>query len=138
MPAALRTAAARKNAGRDMNVTTQIKSRGVNEGDDDASVIDATGSDDESEVEDEDDHFPARGVDFKIKNEPSDDPQDSGVPPQDAGLRRSSRILTPGRRFIPTMTGQNHDEGVHEEVGFPEAAADNLAAAQEVSSILPP
>ena len=35
------------------------------------------------------------------------------------------------------MTGQRHDEGVHEGVGFPEAAANNLAAAQEVPSILP-
>ena len=134
MPAAQRTAASRKNAGRDMKVTTQIKSRGVDEGDDDASVIDVTGSDDESEVEDKDDQFPAEEVDSKIKSEP----QDSGVPPQDAGLRRSSRLQTPGRKFIPTMTGQSHDEGVHEGVGFPEAAANNLAAAQEVPSILPP
>ena len=134
MPAAQRTAAARTNAGLNMKVTTQIKSRGVDEGDDDASVIDATGSDDESEVENEDDHFPAEGVDSKIKSEP----QDSGVPPQDAGLRRSSRLQTPGRKFIPTMTGQSHDEGVHEGVGFPKTAANDLAAAQEDSSILPP
>ena len=119
MPAALRTAAARKNAGRDMKVTTQIKSRGVDEDNDDASVIDVTGSDDESEVEDEDDHFPAEGEDSKIKSEP----QDSGVPPQDAVLCRSSRLRTPAREFISTMTGQSHDEGVHEGVGFPEAAS---------------
>ena len=87
MPAAQRTAAARKNAGRDMQMTTQIKPRGVDAGDEEASVIDITGSDDESEVEDEDDQSPARGVDIKIESEP----QDSGVPPQDAGLRRSSR-----------------------------------------------
>ena len=36
------------------------------------------------------------------------------------------------------MTGQSHDEGGHKGVGFPEAAANNLAAAQEVPSILPP
>ena len=35
------------------------------------------------------------------------------------------------------MTGQSHDEGVHEGVEFPEVAANNLAATQEVSSILP-
>ena len=117
-----------------MKVTTQIKSRGVDEGDDDTSVIDVTGLDDESAVGDEDDHFPARGVDFKIKSKP----QDSGVPPQDTGLRRSSRLQTAGRKFIPTMTGQSHDEGVHEKGGFPKTAANNLAAAQEESSILPP
>ena len=99
-----------------MKVTTHTKPRGVDEGDDDASVIDVTGSDDESEVEDEDDHFPVGGVYFKIKSEPNDDPQDSGVPPQDAGLRRSSRVRTPGRKFIPTMTGQSYDEGVHKGV----------------------
>ena len=86
MPAAQRTAAARKKAGRDMKVTTQITSRGV---DDDASIIDVTGSDDESEVEDENDHFPAEGVDPKIKSE-TQDSGDSGVPLQDAGLRTSS------------------------------------------------
>ena len=43
-----------------------------------------------------------------------------------------------GRKFILTMKGQRHDEGVHEGVGFPEAAANILAAAQEITSILPP
>ena len=76
IPAAQRTAAARKNAGRDVQMTTQITPRGVDEGDDDASVIDITGSDNESEVEDEDDQPLARGVDIKIESEP----QDSGVP----------------------------------------------------------
>ena len=101
MPAAQRTAAARKNAGRDMKVTTQITPRGV---DDDASVIDVTGSDDESKFEGENNHFPAEGVDQEMKIE-SEDSGDSGVPPQDAGLRRSSRRRTPGVKFIPTMTG---------------------------------
>ena len=50
VPAAQRTEEARNNAGRDMQVTTQITPRGVN---DDASVIDMTGSDDESENENE-------------------------------------------------------------------------------------
>ena len=36
------------------------------------------------------------------------------------------------------MKGQRHDEGVHEGVVLPEAVANNLAAAQEVPSILPP
>ena len=109
-----------------MKVTTHTTPRGVNERDDDASVIDVTGSDDGSEVEDEDDHFPAGGVDLEIKNESNNDPQDPRVPPQDAGLRQSSRVRTPGRRFIPKMTGQHHDEGVYEGVGFPEAAADSM------------
>ena len=84
--AAQRTTAARNNAGHDMQMTTQIKPRGVDAGDKEASVIDITGSDDDSEVEDEDDQPPARGVDIKIKIEP----QDSRVPPQDIGLRRSN------------------------------------------------
>ena len=63
-----------------MKVTTQITPRGV---DDDASVIDVTGSDDESEFEGENAHFPAEGVDQEIKIE-SEDPGDSGVPSQDA------------------------------------------------------
>ena len=46
-----------------------------------ASVIEISNSDDESEVEDEDDHFSVRGMGFKIKEEPSDGPQDLGVPP---------------------------------------------------------
>ena len=117
-----------------MQVTTQITPRGV---DDDTSVIDVTGSDDESEFEDENDHFPAEGMDPEIKIE-SEDSGDPGVPPQDAGLRRSSRVRTPGEKSIPTMKGQRYDEGVHEGVGFPEAAANNLAAAQEIPSILPP
>ena len=41
-------------------------------------------------------------------------------------------------KFIPTMKGQSHDEGVHEGVGFPETVANDLAAAQEEFSILPP
>ena len=36
------------------------------------------------------------------------------------------------------MKGQRHDEGVHKGVGFPETAANNLAAVQEIPSILPP
>ena len=98
-------------------------------------VIDITGSDDESEIEDGNDYFP------EVKREPRGlgvSPQDSGVPPQDAGLCRSSRRKTPGVKFIPTITGQSHDEGVHERVGFPKTAANSLAAAQENSSILPP
>ena len=117
---AQRTAAARKNDGRDMKVTTQITPRGV---DDDASVIDVTDSDDESEFEGENEHFPAEGVDQE-RNIKSEDSEDSGVPPQgvppqDAGLRRSSRVRVPERKFIPTMKGQRHDEGVHKGVGFP-------------------
>ena len=61
-----------------MQVTTQITPRGV---DDDASVIDVTGSDDESEFEGKNDHFPAEGVDKEIKIEPEGS-EDSGVPPQ--------------------------------------------------------
>ena len=83
-----------------MKVTTQIKSRGVDEDNDDAYVIDVTGSDDESEVEDEDDHFPAGGVDFKIKSKPQDS----------VGVRRSIRLQTPGRKFILTVRGRSHDE----------------------------
>ena len=78
MPAAQRTAEARKNAGRDMQVTTKITPRGV---DDNASVIDVAGSDDESEFEGENDHFPTEGVDQEIKIE-SEDSEDPGVPPQ--------------------------------------------------------
>ena len=52
-------------------MTTQITPRGVDEGDDDASVINVTGSDDESEIEDGNDYFP------EVKREP----QDSGVSP---------------------------------------------------------
>ena len=79
--------------------------------DDDASVIDVTGSDDESDFEGENDHFTAEGVGQEIKIE-QEDSEDSGVPPQgvppqDAGLRRSSRVRAPGRNFIPTMKGQD-------------------------------
>ena len=51
--------------------------------DDDASVIDVTVSDDESEFEGENDHFPAEGVDqeIKIESEDSEDSEDPGVPP---------------------------------------------------------
>ena len=59
-----------------MQVTTQITPRAV---DDDTSVIDVTGSDDESETEN--DQFPAEGVDQEIKIE-QEDSEDSGVPPQ--------------------------------------------------------
>ena len=76
MPAAQRTEEARKNAGRDMQVTTQITPRGVN---DDTSAIDITGSDDESETEN--DRSPAEGVDQEIKME-QEDLKYSGVPPQ--------------------------------------------------------
>ena len=78
MPATQRTAAARKNARHDMQMTTQSKPRGVDTGNEEASVIDITGLDDESEVEDKNDQSPARGVDIKIESEP----QDSGVPPK--------------------------------------------------------
>ena len=53
-------------------------------------------------------------------------------------LRRSSRERASWRKSIPIMKGQRHDEGVHGGVGFPEAAANNLAAAQGIPSILPP
>lgn len=86
-----------------MQMTTQTKPRGVDEDDDEASVIGVTRLDDKSEFEDEDDHSPARGVDIKTESKP----QDSVVPPQDAGLRRSSRRKNPGLKFIPTMTGQS-------------------------------
>ena len=36
------------------------------------------------------------------------------------------------------MKGKRHEEGVHDGVGFPETAANNLVAAQEIASILPP
>ena len=119
------------NAGCDEQMTTQITPRGVDEGDDDASVIDMTGSDDESEVEDGNDYYPEVKRELQDSGVSPQDSGDSGVPPKDVGLRRSSRTRTQATKFSPKMTGQSHDEGVREGVGFPKTAANSLAAAQE-------
>ena len=86
-----------------MKVTTQTKSRGVDEGGNDASVIDVTGSYGESEVEDENDNFSAGGVAFKTESKL----RDSGVPPQDAGLRRSSIVQIPMKKIQTNNDGPN-------------------------------
>ena len=110
----------------------------MDEDDDDASVIDLTGSEDEPEIEGEMTYYPEVKRELQDSGVSQQDPGDSGVPPKDVGLRRSSRTRTQATIFSPKMTGQSHDEGVREGVGFPETAANSLAAAQEESSILPP
>ena len=65
-------------------MTTQITPRGVDEGDDDVSAIDMTGSDDESEVEDGNDYYPEVKRELQDSGVSPQDSGDSGVPPKDA------------------------------------------------------
>ena len=83
-------------------------------------------------------HYPEVKRELQDSGVSPQDSGDSGVPPKDIRLCRSSRTRTQATKFSPKMTGQSHHEGVREGVGFPETAANSLAAAQEESSILPP
>ena len=84
-------------------MTTQITPRGVDEGDDDASVINLTGSEDESEIEDEMTYYPEVKRELQDSGVSPQDSGDSGVPPKDVGLRRSSRTQTQAKIFSPKI-----------------------------------
>ena len=114
----------RKNYGRKTDVVIQSKTIGVDDDEDDDSVIYIEYSDDESDGG----VYPGINKEAtQVEDGPEDDDKDNPPSlverdsvPHMAILGRGKRVRVPRKMPIPTVKGKHHDEGVYEGVGFPQ------------------
>ena len=132
-------ACARLNSGLDTDASdvTQNQARGVQDDDidDDDDAIDDDDDDDDyvpplvkdvdSDSDDESDDEADGGVPLFPTSEDEDTPDERDNPPSQEtnpqiSPRRGARVRKPRERFIPTMSGQHHDQGVYPGINFPQ------------------
>ena len=103
---------------------TQSKTRGVDDYEDDASVIETEDSDDESDGG----VYPGiKQEAIKVEDAPEDDDEDNhpsladrdSVPPM-ASIGIGKRVRVPRQMLTPMMKGKHHDEGLYEGLGSPQ------------------
>ena len=101
---------------------------GLDDNDDNNDYVPPLVKDADSDSDDESDDEADGGVPFFPTSEEEDttdegdnpsSPSSQETTPQ-VNPRRGARVRKPRERFIPTMSGQHHDQGVYPGVNFPQ------------------